>query len=119
MGNFKQVIVIRNDLGLGKGKFSAQCAHASVHAFEKALKKEPEWVSEWKEQGEEKVVVKVDGEKELLDYFMEVKARFAGMPALITDAGRTQIPAGTKTCFAVGPVPEEEIDKITGKLKLA
>lgn len=117
--NFKQVIVIRADLKLGKGKFSAQCCHASLHAFENALNKKPEWVREWKEQGEEKVVLKVENEKELVKYFMKTKAKFQGMPALITDAGRTQIPAGTKTCFAVGPVPEEEINKITGKLKLA
>lgn len=117
--NFKQVIVIRNDLHMGKGKTSAQCCHASLQAYENALKKKPEWVEQWKASGEEKVVVKVADEKELLKYFMETKSKFQGMPALIMDAGRTQIAEGTKTCFAIGPVPENEVDKITGKLKLA
>lgn len=116
--NFKQVIVIRADLKMSCGKKSAQCAHASLEAYEKALNKEPDWVDTWKSIGQEKVVLKVNSEKELLEVFEAVKKRFQGMPALITDAGHTQIAAGTKTCFAVGPVPETEIDKITGRLKL-
>ena len=116
--NFKQVIVIRADLKMGKGKLAAQCCHACLEAYEKALSREPDWVEEWKEIGQEKVVLKVDTEKELLEMFEAVKKRFQGMPALIMDAGRTQIASGTKTCFAIGPVPEDEIDKITGKLKL-
>jgi len=103
---------------MGKGKIAAQSSHASLAAYEKALNKEPDWVEEWKSIGQEKVVLKVGSEKELLEMFEAVKKRFQGMPALITDAGHTQIVAGTKTCFAVGPVPETEIDKITGKLKL-
>ena len=103
---------------MGKGKLAAQSSHASLGAYEKALNKEPEWVDAWKNSGQEKVVLKVGSEKELLEMFEAVKKRFQGMPALITDAGRTQIIAGTKTCFAIGPVPEIDIDKITGNLKL-
>lgn len=116
--NYKQVIVIRADLKMGKGKIAAQSSHASLEAYEKALNKEPAWVDAWKESGQEKVVLKVNSENELLEMFEAVKKRFQGMPALIIDAGRTQIASGTKTCFAIGPVPEIDIDKITGKLKL-
>ena len=36
----------------------------------------------------------------------------------VTDAGHTQIAPGTITCLSIGPAPEENIDKITGDLKL-
>ncbi|MBD3389675.1 peptidyl-tRNA hydrolase, partial [Candidatus Micrarchaeota archaeon] len=54
---------------------------------------------------------------ELLEYYNRCKD--AGLrPALIRDAGHTQIPSGTVTCFGVGPADEKEVDKILGKLKL-
>lgn len=110
--DFKQVIVFRSDLKLGKGKIAAQVAHASVSATEKSP-----WKKEWMNEGQKKSVVKCSNEKELLT-LME-QARTQNLPvALIEDAGLTQIPPGTKTCLGIGPAPEEQIDKITGKLKL-
>ena len=38
--------------------------------------------------------------------------------SLITDAGRTVVAPGTKTCAGIGPDDEELIDKITGSLSL-
>ncbi|MFH1125549.1 MAG: peptidyl-tRNA hydrolase Pth2 [Candidatus Altiarchaeota archaeon] len=108
----KQVIVVRGDLKLGKGKMAAQVAHASVTAADKSP-----WKKDWITQGQKKTVLKCSGEKELL-ILME-QARAQGLPtALIEDAGLTQIPSGTKTCIGIGPAPEEQVDKITGKLKL-
>jgi len=114
--NFKQVIVVRTDLGMGKGKIAAQSSHAAVEALEKTMQKNPPWVEEWKIQGQEKVVLKVASKKELLELFQQLKNLFPC--ALIKDAGRTQIAAGEPTCLACGPVPENEIDKFTSKLKL-
>jgi len=108
----KQVIAIRTDLDMGKGKIAAQVAHAAVTAADRS-----EWKSAWLMQGGQKSVVKVSGESELVDIFMQAKR--AKLPAaLIEDAGHTQIPSGTKTCVGIGPAPEKEMDKITGKLKL-
>ncbi|MCX6694713.1 MAG: peptidyl-tRNA hydrolase Pth2 [Candidatus Altiarchaeota archaeon] len=108
----KQVIAVRTDLEMGKGKIAAQVAHAAVSAADRS-----EWKSDWLAQGGQKTVVKVGGEKELIEVFMHAKK--AGLPAaLIEDAGHTQIPAGTKTCVGIGPAPEAELDKVTGKLKL-
>jgi len=108
----KQVIVVRSDLKLGKGKLAAQVAHASVSAADKSP-----WKKEWINLGQKKTVVKCSGEKELLDLMK--RASVQNLPvALIEDAGLTQIPAGTKTCLGIGPAPVEQIDKITGKLKL-
>lgn len=110
--DLKQVIVVRQDLKLQKGKLAVQVAHASVEA---AGKSESSLVNEWKSGGGKKVVLKVENEKTLLDYYNQTKD--AGLvSALIKDAGKTQIAPGTITCFAIGPDSEEKIDKITGKL---
>jgi len=108
----KQVIVVRADLKMGKGKIAAQAAHAAVSAADRSRYK-----GEWVVQGQKKTVVKVSGEKELLQVL--AKARDLKLPAvLIEDAGHTQIEPGTKTCVGIGPAPEGEIDRITGELKL-
>lgn len=108
----KQVIVVRSDLKLGKGKLAAQVAHASLTAADKSP-----WKQDWLSQGQKKTVVKCSGEKELLGLMRQ--AASVKLPnALIEDAGLTQIPPGTKTCLGIGPAPEHEVDKITGKLKL-
>jgi len=108
----KQVIVVRSDLDLGKGKMAAQVAHAAVSAADKSP-----WKREWINQGQKKTVVKCAGESELLDILKA--AQLEKLPtALIEDAGLTQIPPGTKTCLGIGPAPQDAIDKITGKLKL-
>ncbi len=114
--NFKQIIIARKDLKMGAGKTAAQCAHAAVSAFEKTMQQHSEWVEEWKMQGQEKVVLKVESKKELLDWFEKLKKKFPTV--LIKDAGRTQIAPGEPTCVGVGPVPENEIDTFTKELKL-
>ena len=114
MTTYKQVILVRQDLKLPKGKMAAQAAHASVEAV---LKSDPKTVKAWREEGMTKIALKVKDEKELLLYFQHAKdARI--VVSLITDAGRTVIAPGTKTCVGIGPDMEDKIDKITGKLPL-
>ncbi|MEK6809708.1 MAG: peptidyl-tRNA hydrolase Pth2 [Nanoarchaeota archaeon] len=112
--SLKQVILARQDLKLPKGKLAAQCSHAAVEAV---LKSSDKKVSAWRKEGMPKIVLKVKDEKELLHYLQ--KAKDNGLTtALITDAGRTVIAPGTKTCGAIGPDEEESIDAVTGKLPL-
>lgn len=114
MTTYKQVILIRQDLKLPKGKLGVQCSHASVDAV---LKSDKTTVNAWKEEGMAKIVVKVKDEKELIKYFQ--KAKDNGLKAsLITDAGKTVVAPGTKTAVAIGPDEEEKVDLITGKLPL-
>lgn len=114
---YKQTIVIRNDLGMGKGKIAGQCSHASVSAYEKIRKNNPEIAKSWLTIGQKKVVLKVQSEEELFEYFQAGKD--AGIPCeLIRDAGHTQLEPGTVTCFGAGPWDEDELDKVFGKLKL-
>lgn len=110
----KQAIVIRTDLEMGKGKLCAQAAHASISAYKRCS---PKLRDEWEHSGMKKIVLKVNSESDLLNYFEE--CRRAGIPCfLINDAGLTQIPSGSPTCFGAGPAESDEIDKILGKLKL-
>ena len=111
---YKQVILIRQDLKLPKGKAAAQVAHASVEAV---LKSDKKLVSTWRDEGMAKIVLKVKDQKELIKYFQQAKDE--GLTtSLITDAGKTVIAPGTKTCVGIGPDEEEKIDHITENLKL-
>ncbi|MEM0454128.1 MAG: peptidyl-tRNA hydrolase Pth2 [Sulfolobales archaeon] len=114
---FKQVIIVRKDLRMSKGKLAAQVAHAAVDAVLKALKVKPEWVYLWVEQGQKKVVLTCASESELLKTYEEFSE--LGLPtSLIYDAGRTELPPNTLTALGVGPAPSSLLDRITGNFKL-
>lgn len=113
-GNVKQVILIRNDLDIGKGKIATQVAHASLEAYKKADK---DAVRKWEEEGSKKIVLKVDSLNELLEF--KKKAGQLRIPlALIKDAGLTQLRESTTTCLGLGPDDEEKISRLTRDLKL-
>ncbi len=108
----KQVIAVRCDLKMGKGKLAAQVAHAALSAADKSR-----YRADWIAAGQKKTVVKVRDEAEMMSVFSEGKR--AGIAAvLIEDAGHTQLEPGTKTCVGLGPAEESELDRITGGLKL-
>ena len=112
----KQVVIVRTDLDMGKGKIAAQVGHACGQGAEHVRKSNSEWFSEWWE-AQEKVVLKVSSLKELEQIIQD--ATELDLPcSSVADAGRTQLAPGTMTCVSIGPAPEEKIDKITGDLKL-
>jgi len=119
MGEFeyKQVLVFRADLKMGKGKIAAQAGHAAVSSAQEAFVHDKKWWEAWLFEGQRKVAVKVPTEKELHE--LEEQAEDLGLPhALVVDRGLTQIPEGTVTCLGIGPAPEALVDKLTGKLPL-
>ncbi|MBM83006.1 MAG: aminoacyl-tRNA hydrolase [Planctomycetaceae bacterium] len=122
----KQVMVMRHDLNMRRGKQIAQGAHASMAFLTRRLQKyghtslancsraERAWLAE----SFVKVCCRVDSEDELLT--IHEKAIEAGLEVhLITDSGKTEFHGEpTNTCPAIGPDVSEKIDAITGELQL-
>lgn len=114
---FKQVVVVRRDLDMGKGKVAVQVAHAAVSAAEEARKRFTEWWQAWLSEGQCKVAVRVDSEEEIIQ--LQNKVRDLRIPfALVTDRGLTQVEPGTITCLGIGPAPSSLVDGLTGHLSL-
>ena len=114
---YKMVIVTRKDLNLSTGKLAAQVAHAAVACTLDTKKENSKWFSKWQIEGAKKAVVKVDSEKDF--YPLKEKAdELKIVSHIISDAGLTEIPPGTKTVLGIGPAPSNLIDQITGDLQL-
>ena len=111
----KLVLVVRTDLGMGRGKIAAQAAHAAVAAALAGIGR-PDFAA-WLSDGQPKVVLRAGSDAEL--DAIAGQAAAAGLPVqVIHDAGRTQVAEGTPTCCAVGPAADAAIDAITGQLSL-
>lgn len=111
---YKQVIVLRKDLNMRKGKIAAQAAHASRGASKFADDQE---VSFWEMQGQTKIVVGVEGKEELLELYKEVNND--GLPAkLVEDLAHTEFDERKLTAVGIGPCLEDEIDEYTSHLNL-
>jgi len=113
------VLVVRTDLGMGKGKAAAQCAHAAVDLYKKSSKLTPKLVRQWETFGQAKVALKApEGGEEALK-LLKKHAKDEGLAAVIIhDAGKTQIESGAATVLGIGPGPVDIVDKVTGHLKL-
>ncbi|WP_305556004.1 aminoacyl-tRNA hydrolase [Methanobrevibacter sp. V74] len=110
----KQVLIVRTDLKMGKGKIAAQCCHGAIGAYKKSSKDK---IRKWENDAYGKVVLKV----KTLDELTELKklADKKGIANyLVVDAGRTQIPTSSVTVLSLGPDEDEIIDEVTGDLKL-
>ncbi len=135
----KQVIVMRKDLNMRKGKMIAQGSHASMGVLLKLMRGGVEFtdysapkfdyqlcldlkkdtpLEKWISGQFKKITVSVNSEDELMNIYNQ--AVELNLPvSLITDAGHTEFNGvPTKTCLAIGPDLSEKIDIITGTLKL-
>jgi PTH2 family peptidyl-tRNA hydrolase len=115
--DYKMVILMRNDLKMGKGKIAAQAAHAAVICSHACKKKDPKAFDSWLLSGQTKVVLKVNSESELFEFKAMAEAQNM-TTAIVCDAGRTQLDPGTYTCLGIGPAAISVLDKITGELKM-
>lgn len=120
--SFKQVIVVRKDLGLSAGKIAAQAAHASSGAildlhYNYLPSRVKHILQCWKDSGMKKVVLKVNSESEILE--IQKQLEYAGFSTyLVKDAARTQLKEPAITALGVEPSSEEAVDKITKHLSL-
>ncbi|KAH8381655.1 hypothetical protein KR093_010275 [Drosophila rubida] len=115
--NFKMVLVVRNDLKMGKGKIAAQCSHGAVGAYQRAVTRTPRLLRAWENCGCAKIAVRVESEAELMAIKHAAEQKLLNT-CLIRDAGRTQIEPNSKTVLAIGPAAAADIDRVTGHLKL-
>jgi PTH2 family peptidyl-tRNA hydrolase len=88
---YKQVIVVREDLAMGMGKLAAQVAYAAVMGADRTKQRNPKWFHAWFEAGQPKVVVKVHSLKEITE--IKKHAESLNLTVVqIEDSGMTQIP---------------------------
>ncbi len=126
MNKTKQVIIMRKDLNMRKGKMIAQGAHVSMKVlldsgspqngyYQFPMTKD---VSDWLSGKFTKVCLSCSSEEELDELYEKAK-RKGLLSSMIIDSGLTEfnnIP--TKTCIAIGPADSDIINEITGDLKL-
>ena len=122
----KQVIVMRHDLKMRRGKQIAQGSHASMAFLTRKLQKHEQLSlgdfspaeQTWLTASFAKICCRVNSEEELLE--IRDKAIAAGLEVhLITDSGKTEFHGvPTNTCLAIGPDEAEKINEVTGHLEL-
>ena len=133
----KQVIVMRKDLKMRKGKEISQGSHSALAFITRKLSKNSKFegliwwvikflfrsvsdkaVLEWIDSSYAKICLQVNSRDELLEIYERAK-KLKLECHLVVDSGKTEfhgIP--TETCLCIGPNYSEEIDKITGNLSL-
>jgi PTH2 family peptidyl-tRNA hydrolase len=122
LSNYKQVILVREDLKMRKGKAAAQVAHASLDVFTSrstikdgvmSIKLSDADIA-WLSNGYTKINLGVSSEEDLLLAYK--LALESGIPcSIIIDSGKTEFHGvPTKTTCAIGPFDSDQIDKITG-----
>jgi len=111
----KQVILIREDIDISRGKAVSQGAHVSVLATQNA---EDDAVHNWiSHSAGTKITLRVNSEEQLRDLISN--ANDLDLPtSIVSDLGRTEIESGTTTAGAIGPAQEDDIDEVTGHLSL-
>ena len=126
----KQVIVVRQDLRMRRGKEVAQGAHAAMawltgklgHPSSYPAEFHTVWLNEaerhWLTSGTRKITCRVSSEEEVLA--LKELADAVGVQAnVITDAGLTEFGGvPTVTAIAIGPDWDENVDKVTAGLRL-
>jgi PTH2 family peptidyl-tRNA hydrolase len=128
----KQVIVIRKDLNMRKGKMCSAASHASLKVFLDKLVwagqesygdaifhvEQDSPMAKWLNGIYKKIVVSADTLAEVVNAYEEAKRR--NIPcSIIMDAGLTEFNGvPTITCCAIGPDDSDKIDEITKDFKL-
>ena len=114
---YKMTALVRTDLGMGVGKIAAQVSHATLGAYRDACTSNSDAVRAWSECGEPTIVLQVGSLAELDALLAAARAR--GLVAhSVSDAGRTEVEAGTKTVGCVGPGRVSGVDAVCRHLSL-
>lgn len=125
MAELKQVILIRKDLELSKGKIAAQVAHASMAVFFNKMQNVPggkvlrltRHERSWIDGRFTKIVKGVKNESQLLDVYQKALSMNIDC-AIIKDAALTELSEPAFTAVAIGPDDFDKIQKITKRFQL-
>jgi PTH2 family peptidyl-tRNA hydrolase len=116
----KMAIVVRKDLEMSPGKLAGQCGHAAVGCLVQPIKSpkfDSNIIDNWFEEGQVKVILQVATEKDL--QMLASKCLVAEIPYFcVHDFGLTELEPNTFTCIGIGPDLVENVNKITGNLRL-
>ena len=113
----KLVIAVRQDIKLSTGKLCAQVGHAVQEAVLKCKAKDNKLFKKYDKNGSVKICVKAFDEAHL-EWLVDQAERSGLLNSLIEDEGRTELSRATLTCCAIGPGPDDLVDKICKGLKL-
>lgn len=112
--DYKQYIIVRKDLEMTCGKTCVQVSHASLDSY---ILSNPITRKAWHNEGQRKIVLQVDSEKEILD--IEKKSNDNWLYcALIYDLGLTELAPNTLTACGIEIETSEKLEPITKGLKL-
>jgi len=115
------VIVIRRDLGMGRGKEIAQSIHAAMGAYNDSMDRwgpiAGDMIESWEEEGHKKVCLFVDSDEELFALAKQCEEKNMGH-YLVRDHGKTEVEPNTPTALGIGPDFSRHIDKLTRDLRL-
>ena len=98
--DIKMVFFVRKDLKMGKGKIGSQCAHGSIGLYKKLLRNKNDLLDDWEKTGCKKIVLKVENESNFGDILIFCE-RNNILNHTVTDAGKTQIQANSRTVMCI------------------
>lgn len=132
--DLRQMLVVRHDLKMRKGKYGAQAGHAPVMMMtdtpgagfrtnatgkrELVVPDEDGTLEAWMLAGQKKVSVYVTSDEELQD--LHRRASAAGLRCtMVVDSGLTEFKnVPTRTILSIGPHPKALVDPFTEHLPL-
>jgi PTH2 family peptidyl-tRNA hydrolase len=115
---YKQIIVVPDSLAMSPGKMAAQASHAAVEAFRVAQKSEAglSRIAGWTLHGITKIILRVKDEEELVTLAQRCAEAGLTDQFVVVDEGLTEVPAGSRTAFGIGPYESELLAPFTGHL---
>lgn len=110
---YKMVIVVNNDLKMGKGKIAAQVGHAISAMYQRVISgAKVHHLGRWLQTGEGKIVLKASQEE--FNALLETNSP----DIIVKDAGHTQVDPGSITVIAYFPRHSSQKDEQLDRLKL-
>ena len=116
--SYKMVFVVNLELKMSTGKIAAQVGHATLGLYKYLHSQQDQraGLEIWEERGSKKIVLRGNDVRHMLDLKKKAyELHIANI--MVHDAGKTEVEPGSLTVFALFG-KNEDVDKVTGNLKL-